>query len=139
MSYLPYIAGFLVLAYGSKWLVQKLLARRAHRRRAEALGCRPPHLRTHKLPLGIDHITRLLKADKRGQVPDEIEKIFREQGKDTFTQIILGTPQFATANPRNIQALLATQFNDFEIGSHRRLNFAPMLGVGIFTGDGQVW
>ena len=82
---------------------------------------------------------RLVEADRRGQVPNEVEKIFQEQGTYTFVQSIFGIPQIATADPRNIQAILATQFSDFEIGALRRLNFAPMLGVGIFTGDGEVW
>lgn len=135
MPYLAYLAGFFVVL----WLARRAQISRSHRLRAAALGCQPPHIRPLKLPLGLDNIIRLIKADRRGQVPDEIQKIFGEQKKYTFKQSMLGTSGFATADPRNIQALLANQFLDFEIGDNRRLNFAPMLGVGIFTADGQVW
>lgn len=42
----------------------------------------------------------------------------------------LGTKIF-TYDPKNIQAILATQFEDFEIGSQRIANFMPFLGPGI--------
>jgi hypothetical protein len=139
MPYFTYLSILLVLLYCLIFLVQRVRTHRAYAQKSTALGCKPPHIRGHKLPLGIDNVIRLVKADRRGQVPDEIEKIFNEQNRDTFEQSILGIPQLVTSNPRNIQAMLATQFQDFEIGSIRRLNFAPMLGVGIFTGDGEVW
>lgn len=40
---------------------------------------------------------------------------------------------------KNIQAILATQFKDFDIGPVRRGNFFPLLGNGIFTQDGKAW
>lgn len=139
MPYFVYISSSLALSYCLLLLFQRVKTQRSHAKRAEALGCKPPHARGHKLPLGIDNVMRLVEADRRGQVPNEVEKIFQEQGTYTFVQSIFGIPQIATADPRNIQAILATQFSDFEIGALRRLNFAPMLGVGIFTGDGEVW
>lgn len=44
-----------------------------------------------------------------------------------------------TTDPENIKAILATQFEDFELGPMRRGNFFPMLGNGIFTADGEGW
>lgn len=44
-----------------------------------------------------------------------------------------------TSDPLNVQAILATQFSDFEMGSFRRDNFEDMLGHGIFTADGAEW
>jgi len=44
-----------------------------------------------------------------------------------------------TVEPENVKAILATQFEDFELGHVRRGNFFPMLGNGIFTADGQDW
>jgi hypothetical protein len=139
MPYFVSFATFLVVSYCLLLLIQHVKIYRSHLQRAEALGCQRASIKTHKLPWGIDHVIRLIKADRRGQVPEEVAKIFEEQNTDTFEQTILGVAQFATTNPRNIQAILATQFQDFEIGPNRRHNFAPMLGVGIFTADGEKW
>jgi predicted secreted protein len=139
MPYFTYLAIFAATSYSVLFVAQRLKAQRDHAKRAASLGCQPAHFRPHKLPFGIDHVLRLMRADSRGQIPDEIEKIFKEQNKDTFLQVVLGTMQHATANPRNIQAILATQFRDFELGHFRRQSFIPMLGVGIFTSDGQAW
>ena len=50
-------------------------------------------------------------------------------------------PPILTPHPdeKNIQAILATQFKDFDIGPKRRNNFMPLLGNGIFTQDGAAW
>lgn len=93
----------------------------------------------HRLPWGLDHLIRLLKADKRHQVPQEVRKIYEETGRTTYLQRMPGTTNIVTHDPKNIQALLATQFHDFELGARRRNNFRPMLGVGIFTSDGKKW
>jgi cytochrome P450 len=44
-----------------------------------------------------------------------------------------------TADEKNIQALLATQFDEFDIGPLRRGNFLPLLDNGIFTQSGPAW
>ena len=44
-----------------------------------------------------------------------------------------------TADPTNLQAILATQFKDF-IGGTRRYNlFKPLIGHSIFSSDGAFW
>lgn len=45
----------------------------------------------------------------------------------------------STAEPENIQALLATQFHDFDLGPARKSNFHDLLGNGIFTAEGEAW
>ncbi|TGZ83045.1 cytochrome P450 [Ascodesmis nigricans] len=44
-----------------------------------------------------------------------------------------------TIEPANIQAILATQFQDFELGELRRRQTMRLLGNGIFTADGKAW
>jgi cytochrome P450 len=43
-----------------------------------------------------------------------------------------------TVEPENIQAVLATKFNDFDLGAERQ-NFHDVIGNGIFTSDGAAW
>ena len=139
MNRLLYIGGALLFALSVYKIITYFIAERHHARRAAELGCKPTFQRPHKYPFGVDHAMRLQKADKKQIVPNEVQLIFEELGYETFEQNFLGTWNFVTIDPKNIQAVLATQFNDFEIGAARRGNFFPMLGNGIFTSDGKSW
>lgn len=44
-----------------------------------------------------------------------------------------------TVDPENIQALLATQFKDFQLGPTRLAQFRPLLRNSIFSSDGAYW
>ncbi|CZT17218.1 related to cytochrome P450 family protein [Ramularia collo-cygni] len=50
-----------------------------------------------------------------------------------------GTTSLLTVEPANVQAMLATQFKDFELGAMRINQFYPLLGSSIFTSDGRFW
>jgi len=102
-------------------------------------NCLPPISYSNRLPLSYDLVQRLDKADKKGIVPSEFEKVVEEAGATTFHTFVLGTRSVFTIDPKNVQAVLATQFNDFELGATRRNNFFPVLGLGIFTADGDYW
>jgi hypothetical protein len=56
----------------------------------------------------------------------------------TFTSRSLFQKSIVTDEPENIQAVLATRFQDFTLG-RRLLVFGPLLGRGIFTADGAHW
>ena len=84
-------------------------------------------------------VWRLIKADRDQVVPDEMIAIANELGVSTWEQNFLGDLSLVTTDPKNIQTILATQFNDFALGEVRRNNFFPLLGNGIFTADGKNW
>lgn len=50
-----------------------------------------------------------------------------------------GTTQLETIEPANVQAILATKFEDWEIGERRHRCFRPVQGRNIFTCDGHAW
>ncbi|KAI5968271.1 hypothetical protein CANMA_002487 [Candida margitis] len=56
----------------------------------------------------------------------------------TYKGFVFGTPVVFTKDPENIKAVLATQFNDFSLGT-RHAHFDPLLGDGIFTLDHAGW
>ncbi len=129
-----------LLVYVSYYVLASYLASRRHAQNAARLGCKEPPRRAHKLPLAIDIAQRLMKADTEKRVPDLFLDVYEELGRvATWKQYFLGTDAILTVDPKNIQAILATQFNDFAIGDGRRKNFSPMLGNGIFTADGKAW
>lgn len=108
-------------------------------RKAKLLGCQAAYLQKNRLPLGWDQLQRFTEADKAGRVPEECVDMFAEEGCRTFTTKMLGSTLIQTVEPKNIQALLATQFKDFALGDLRRRIFFPFLGNGIFTTDGKPW
>jgi cytochrome P450 len=121
------------------------------RRVAEAarLGCQEPPTIPTKYPFGIDRVMEAFKADKAQLFTEMLAGRFallsqgrtKEQGPcTTFQYTILGTHGVFTIDPKNVQAILATQFQDFSLGDSRRGNFAPLLGGnGIFVADGKMW
>ncbi|KAE8385578.1 cytochrome P450 [Aspergillus alliaceus] len=61
-----------------------------------------------------------------------------QQHGPTISAVLLGKSFISTSDPENIKAVLATQFQDFNLGE-RNDAFAPFLGRGIFTEDGPEW
>lgn len=134
------VAAFgLLVAYIVYSLVASLISNRHHARRARELGCLPAPRRVHKYPLAVDLTWALTQADKDKTVPAHFLELHRSMGVATWVQNALGSTAYFTSDPKNIQAVLATQFHDFEIGPQRRGTFLPMLGNGIFTEDGKAW
>ncbi|KAJ7710097.1 cytochrome P450 [Mycena olivaceomarginata] len=56
----------------------------------------------------------------------------------TMTWRFLFQNRIMTAEPDNIKAILATEFNSFEKGSEFRMMMEPLLGTGVFAADGKV-
>ncbi|MCJ1377231.1 hypothetical protein MMC17_000323 [Xylographa soralifera] len=119
--------------------ISNLITSRRSTREAERLGCKPAPRLPNRLPYGIDRIREALRADKAQQFMQMITGRFDAMGALTFETKVLGIEGHMTADPKNIQAVLATQFHDFELGRTRRGNFYPLLGNGIFTNDGKNW
>ena len=100
----------------------------------------PVSLEPTVLPLGLDMFMKMAKASKEQRLPDFIVERYNAMGpRYTWRTRVLGSEYFTTADPRNIQAILATQFNDFRLGVSRRTNLSPILGVSVFALDGRAW
>ena len=84
-------------------------------------------------------------ADKAQKFPDLMiarqEKMNEITGRvcETFKFHLLGQELYFTSDPKNIQAMLATKFDDFQLGPARRQNMIASLGDGIFVQDGKPW
>jgi hypothetical protein len=44
-----------------------------------------------------------------------------------------------TIEPENIKTILATDFDNFELGQRRRTLMSHVIGPGIFSNDGAAW
>ncbi|CAF3447243.1 unnamed protein product [Fusarium graminearum] len=121
----------------SIYLLKSLCKKVSHSHRAWQRGCLPAPLEPSKLPFGIDTLLASLRADHDQRTPDHVAKRFAAMGVHTFRMSVLGTTNLVTAEPRNIQAILATQFNDFGMGVTRSTNLKIVLGRSIFAADAQ--
>jgi hypothetical protein len=122
-------------------IASAIIISRRHAAAARQLGCQPaqPMELWSFDKLGIQNVARLLAADKEFRLPQYLLQRHQEAcakvGKEvtTFHQNIMGGEGYFTIEPRNIQAILATQFKDFGLGRIRNKNFSPLLGHGIVS------
>lgn len=123
------VTGFLVLRY----LVQRL----GHYRQAQKWHCEAPRPGPSGF-LGIPGFYRLSKAVREKRWIDYLATQYDLVGRNTFSVQFLNRYMLTTIEPENVKAILATQFQDFCLGT-RHEQFYPLLGDGIFTLDGAGW
>lgn len=56
----------------------------------------------------------------------------------TLEQVFLGARAFGTIEPRNLEAILSSNFEEWSLGPRRKVMF-PLFGDGIFTQEGRDW
>ncbi|KAL0720634.1 hypothetical protein Bca4012_035233 [Brassica carinata] len=59
--------------------------------------------------------------------------------KPTFRFLGLGQSEILTADPRNVEHILKTRFDNYTKGENSRQNLGDLLGHGIFAVDGEKW
>ncbi|KAI7366139.1 cytochrome P450 [Hortaea werneckii] len=88
----------------------------------------------------FQRLRRIINIKKTGE--DIIDDILAEDLRDASTvksTTLDGSRLILTTEPSNIQAMLATQFKEFETGRMRFLQMGPLLGRSAFTNDGSFW
>lgn len=88
--------------------------------------------------LGIGMVKEAISSMWNGTLLEFLGERAGQSSARTFQLNVAGKRIFFTIEPENIKALLATQFNDFALGS-RHAHFLPLLGDGIFTLDALGW
>lgn len=137
MPVLPLALGFALLAI--HLLNTLVIIPIQHARKGRALGCGDVPLEPTRWPLGLDMVRAGLAADRDQRTPDFVTDRFHAMGRYTFRICILGTSNLITAEPQNVQAVLASQFSDFAMGRARKTNLKMILGRSIFAVDGAAW
>ncbi|KAM0714911.1 hypothetical protein Q7P37_009376 [Cladosporium fusiforme] len=135
-----YNIAFVLIAYISYRIISGVISQRRFKAFAKQHGCEEPLDITSNFPYGWRQLRRLLRARSTGE--DILDDILAPDLKDAHTikkRVIDGDVMYMTADPTNLQALLANQFNDFETGPTRRAVFYPLLGNSIFSSDGATW
>lgn len=117
----------------------------------------------YEWPFALDMLIKIIKGDREMRLLSLIKECCDKTG-NTFEQQLLGGRGFVTIDPRNVEAILSSNFEgelDHETNllllpssrlladaPHRLLDyglglriptFHPLLGSGIFTQDGDAW
>ena len=123
-------------------IVSLIITSRRHAANERRLGCLPAPRFNDDLKLDVLSVrtaVRMTKADKKSLVLQYIESRVDDACKaagrtvTTFYSNFMGSECIFTVEPRNLQAILATQFKDFGLGELRNESFSPLLGRGIVS------
>lgn len=88
--------------------------------------------------LGLPALRDVIAAMWDGRMLEFFGTNIEETGGETYSLNVANKLILFTIDPENIKAILATQFNEFVLGS-RHAYFLPLLGDGIFTLDSHGW
>ncbi|KAJ5697807.1 n-alkane-inducible cytochrome P450 [Penicillium malachiteum] len=101
-------------------------------------GCGEPNiLRSKVYTFGFDNTLKYMRAYRENRSCEFAESLHQELG-NTFRLPSAKGNGLQTCDPKNVQALLATQFHDFDLGGRKKA-YRPLLGQGIFASDGKTW
>ncbi|KAK6537666.1 Protein kinase alk2 [Orbilia ellipsospora] len=124
------LAGYYLWSKLSFWLRERKF-KKSH-------GTEQPPWKIGNLPFGLDIFSVIMWHFQHQVLPEWARQEYEKYGY-TYNVSMLGSRSVATIEPRNIQAVLTSQFKDFGIGPPRIGSFAPLLGQGIFSIDGRGW
>ncbi|KAL8789705.1 MAG: hypothetical protein Q9195_006702 [Heterodermia aff. obscurata] len=125
------------------WLLTKVftfaLRSYQHRRLALEWECRPSR-KYYQLdaPIGLGLLARIIQDFLSLRFLEAWQQRLTGLGH-TFSFWLCGARTLITAEPENVQAILSTSLDDFEIGANRRAGFGALIGNGIFAADGAQW
>jgi hypothetical protein len=98
-------------------VVSQIIISRQNAANARKLGCKEPPIQRNRYPLGIDNLLRAIAADKAKLFPvDAIQRTI-DNGAITYKYTLLGSTNYFTADEKNIQAMLATNFSDWDVSN----------------------
>lgn len=101
------------------------------------LGAKPPVWLRNPGIINSRRMFYIFQLKRNGQLLEYLWKLWNSSSEN-MRVLIARKELVVTTDPENIKAILATQFNDFELG-FRHGHFAPLLGEGIFTLDNEGW
>ena len=102
-------------------------------------GCGSPPSTPSKDPLlGLDTVYRMLHSVKKNRRNLSLKEQLELYGY-TFQSNLFGKIEVFTAEPQNLQTILATAFEDFGVEPMRLFVFEPLIGKGVMSTDGAHW
>ncbi len=104
-------------------------------------GCGEPRWALDKLPFGLDEYLKAIRVIRsNGDIIEElITPRYEEFGPTYRSHDIIGGNIVFTADPENVQTVLALKFKDYVLGERTVRTFQRLMGHGIFSSDGAEW
>lgn len=134
LSVTSLVIGALVLTY----LIKKIVNHYELKRFARKHGCLPLPRATY-WPLGINLFLENMQAVRDNRISRAFHERHIKFG-ETYSSNMLGEDSITTRDPENIKAMLATQFQDFDLSNRVGGKIDLLLGNnGIFTQNGAAW
>jgi hypothetical protein len=133
---------YALLVYAAISYIRSYLTERRFQLYAREHHCEEARQNTFaKWPWGLDGHWHAIKALSKGAdiFEDVIMPRFEALNAFTIATNVFGLNRLETMEPRNIQALLATNFKDFVLGDRRNKQLGALLGQSIFTSEGEFW
>lgn len=102
---------FIIIKYFIRTRRQAVLARR--------WGCQPAPFDIFSDQLGVLNALRIISADREKRCPEHYIERFEKNSErcgrivSTVACRVMGQDAYITCDPKNIQAMLATQFSDY--------------------------
>lgn len=130
-----------VVAFLCYKVITHILLKIHNARQAALRGCLPPPDAALKGFLGIGTLKESIRATKEEWGPVWMHENINAVGKDVHTikASIFDYELIITRDVGNVQAMLASQSEDFDIGPHREKCFKSLLGAGVMTNRQAKW
>jgi len=130
-----------IIALISYKVLFSYIGRRRQNAEAARRGCAPCPVLPKKDLLGITRFRESIRATRAERGPKYIVEEMDEIGKNVHTvQVrVLDYTLNVTRDPENARACFSSQSQDYDIGVHRTQSWKPLLGVGVFTSQGDAW
>ncbi|KAG0649621.1 Cytochrome P450 [Hyphodiscus hymeniophilus] len=130
----------LLLGYWTYLYIQKGRQFEADVMFGERHGCLPIEKKLpYKWPLALDVFKRQYDAAVAGNLMAFQSQYFKDTNVgQTFQVKLLGRIGYFTNDPKNIEAIVSTNFEDWGLRATRD-GLYSMIGSGIFTQDGAPW
>ena len=97
-------------------------------------GCKPA---TRYMGTDIAHLR--IEARKKGTSTEVMSNLHRAYGETFEFQNSGSAPELTTCSPKNIQAIAATNFDDWGVEPFRGNRTEPFMGQGVLMNDGEIW
>ncbi|KAI9819622.1 MAG: hypothetical protein M1827_007072 [Pycnora praestabilis] len=133
------VALLLLVAFLAQFFFRKLLDDRRFAQFARANGCEDPPQAVNRLPWGIERVYEAVSYRGGSMFTDIIMPDYVSHGWTWGCTGLLGRKALNVADPKNIQAILALNFKDYEMSTPRKGPFGPVIGKGILSTDGAEW
>ncbi|KAK7743683.1 hypothetical protein SLS62_010515 [Diatrype stigma] len=129
----------LLILLGVSFVLWRIYVRADESMRLRRLGGARASKAPTKFPFSIDIVYGQVKATMAHKNYEWFVEFMKGAPTWDVESRVLGRRVILTANPENIKAILATQFDDFGKGALFHREWSEFLGDSIFTTDGHKW